>query len=335
MNTTTDLLSHGRHCAAAPARGASDTVARLTRRRFQHRSLLGLKVNLYTADEVEGLAGALEGDLADAPVECLMVGDSYFNTHLGRASTRLSPAEQSWGLDVLVHQVGEVRAAMDRFLAGEDMPLLMADMPDGTVVSPRAVVTAARRYVDAGADVVKVEVDSEMSLECVEALASSGIAVAAHLGYTPQHGTLGRRGESLTEALELFAAARSARDAGADVLVLEMVSEVVNRALSMPDSGGLPGYSVFSGAAPYGGQSLNVWDAVFRPAREYRYFPTTGTLDRDQDRDAYTPEVIGSHLALLIRQTLDGRFPLSPPTRLTPKDQHLLLTGSPWRAAAA
>jgi ketopantoate hydroxymethyltransferase len=307
-------------------------IARQASWRYAARQLIGLKVNLYTAEEVAGLAQALDGGPPDIPVECLMVGDSYFTTHLCRESTRLtSPDEQALGLSVLVKQVAEVRTAMDALLPDARMPYLMADLPDGTLDSPEAALRAARRFVDAGADVVKMEIVEPGVVRCVDRVAGHGIPVAVHLGYTPQRGSARRHGDTVPDAARLFAAARDARDAGACALVLEMVSEVVNRALSMPDVTSVPVYSMRSGSAPYGGQSLNVWDAVFRQPTPQRLFPQTATLDVDRDLASYTADTVAAHLGELIRLTLDGEFPLSPPTRLTADEQYSLLASWPWR----
>ena len=310
-------------------------LARHVSRRFAARELIGLKINLYTAAEVSGLALALADGLAQAPVECLMVGDSYFTTHLGRDGTALTgPDEQARGLAVLVDRVAEVRAAVDALLAPGRLPYLMADLPDGAMDTPQAALRAAARFTDAGADVVKMEITHPGLMRCVEHVADAGVPVVAHLGYTPQRGSLSRHGDTVPHAVALFADARRVRDAGACALVLEMVSETVNRALSMPDLTSLPVYSVFSGSAPYGGQRLNVWDAVFRPPTPRRFFPPTAVFDAERDRERYTPEVIADRLGDLIRRTLADAFPPSPPTRLTVDERYELLASWPWRGGA-
>jgi ketopantoate hydroxymethyltransferase len=307
-------------------------LARHVTRRYTARQPVGLKVNLYTGVEVEGLARMVHGPVPDAPMECVMVGDSFFSTHLGRPSTRLATvAEQAWGLSILIAQVAEVRVAMDTLLPA-DTAYLLADLPDGTLDDTTSAMTAARRMVDAGADAVKVEVADLSVLGRVECIAGAGVPVVAHLGYTPQRGAPRRRGDDYDDARRLFAAARRARDAGACAVVLEMVSEVVNRALNLPAPDSLPVYSIFSGSAPYCGQTLNVWDAVFRPPTPRRYFPPTATLEPCRDRSRYTAQVVADHLTDLVRLTLDGAFPLSPPTRLTAVEQYALLTSGPWQA---
>ncbi|MFF7635713.1 3-methyl-2-oxobutanoate hydroxymethyltransferase [Kitasatospora sp. NPDC008050] len=322
---STDLLT--------PAIGSTQLACHL--RRFDDPGELGLKINLYRGLEVEGLARALAAPgLADSPIECLMVGDSYFMTHLGRPGTVLAgAAEQEWALATLVALVAEVRGAMERHLPTARRPFLLADLPDGATADRAAALAATARYTAAGADAVKIEVAGERELRCVEAVAATGVPTVAHLGYTPQLGRLARHGEGMAEALTLFAQARRAREAGAAALVVEMVSEPVNQALSRPHQDGLPVYSVFSGRARWGGQSLNLWDSVVRPARPSRFFPPTAVLDAAEVPTRYTPELIGDRMAELIRLTRDGGFPLSPRTALTEHEIADLSAFDPWSAA--
>lgn len=304
-------------------------------RRHDSPAQLGLKVNAYRGYEIEGLAKALRApDLVDSPVECVMVGDSYFMTHLGRPTTVMSgPAERDWALSTLVGLVAEVREVMDREFTPARTPFLLADLPDGTTSGPAAARAAADRFTVAGADAVKIEVADEDQLACVEAVAATGLPTLAHLGYTPQLTSLGRHGDGVDDALELFARARRARDAGACGLIVEMVSEPVNQALSRPHPAGLPVYSVFSGRARWGGQSLNLWDAVVRPAKGGRYFPPTPVIDAADVPAAYTPDLIADRMRELIRLTLAGWFPLSPRTALDARQAARITDTDPWSAS--
>lgn len=243
--------------------------------RYEAPARVGLKVNAYRGYEVEGLARALAApDLADCPLECVMVGDSYFMTHLGRSSTVLSgPEEREWAMSTLVALVAEVREALDAFFPAHRRPFLLADLPDGATGEVPLALAAGERFRAAGADAVKLELAGDRDLDCLQALAVSGCTALGHLGYTPQSGALSRHGDTLDGARQMFAQARRVRDAGAAGLIVEMVSEPVNQALSLPTADGIPLYSVFSGRAEFGGQSLNIWDAVVRPARGSRFFP--------------------------------------------------------------
>ncbi|MEU5210125.1 3-methyl-2-oxobutanoate hydroxymethyltransferase [Streptomyces sp. NPDC020742] len=303
--------------------------------RYDSPAQLGLKINAYRGYEVEGLAEALRvPDLHDAPVECVMVGDSYFMTHLGRSGTTLTgDAEQEWGLATLTGLVAEVRKAMDAEFPAARRPFLLADLPDGATRSPATARAAADRFVAAGADAVKIEVAGEGEFDCIEAVAATGTPTLAHLGYTPQSGGLARHGDALDGALALFAQARRARAAGGCGLIVEMVSEAVNQALSRPHPEGLPLYSVFSGRARWGGQSLNLWDAVVRPVPGGRYFPPTPVIDAAEVEERYTPELIADRMRQLLRLSVAGWFPLSPRTALTPRETAEITGIDPWSAS--
>jgi ketopantoate hydroxymethyltransferase len=300
--------------------------------RYRVPAQLGIKINAYRDYEVAALAQAVRiPALQDSPIECVMVGDSYFMTHLGRPSTVLAgAAEHRWALDCLVDLTAEVRAALDREFPADRRPFLLADMPDGTTRSTASARAAAARFVAAGADAVKIEVTGHHELRSVAAVAETSAPTLAHIGYAPQRTVLGRYGETLQEAMALFAQARQLRDAGACGLIMEMVSEPVNRALARPHLKGIPVYSVFSGRARWGGQSLNVWDAVVRPARSTRYFPPTAVIDRSEVGHAYTQDLIADRTRELIQLTLAGWFPLSPRTSLAAREIATIDDIDPW-----
>ncbi|GAA4013696.1 hypothetical protein GCM10022384_67490 [Streptomyces marokkonensis] len=300
--------------------------------RYTSPAKLGIKVNLYRDIEVEGLAQALRApDLADCPVECLMVGDSYFMTHLGRPGTAMrDDQERAWALEVMLGLVAEVHASMGASLPRARRPFLLADLPDGAADTIAGAASAAERFMAAGADAVKIEAVGPESLYCAEAVAKLDIPTVVHLGYTPQRGDLTRRGNTIDDAAALFAEARRARDAGACGLVLEMVSEPVNAALSRPGPGSLPVYSVFSGRAEYGGYSLNVWDAVVRSAVPRQLFPPTPVIDVAQVPERYTPDLLADRLGELLRMTVAGDFPRHLKNRMSPDDQQVLADTDPW-----
>jgi ketopantoate hydroxymethyltransferase len=300
-------------------------------RRYESPAQTGLKINLYRAVEVEGLAVALDTLAAEQPpVECVMVGDSYFMTHLGRSTTALNgEAEREEGLDTLVGLVTEVRGAVEANFSPKSRPFVLADLPDGTVDTPAGARAAAGRFFAAGADAVKIEFSGPVARDCITAVTSDG-AVFGHLGYTPQSGTLRRHGNSPTEASQVFAQARQIRDAGACGLIVEMVSEPVNQALSRPDARALPVYSIFSGRARWGGQSLNAWDAVVKSPRPARHFPPTAVIDRSEVPEEYTAKLIGDRLAELMQMTLSGWYPRSPRTSMSESEVDRLAEAGPW-----
>lgn len=317
-----------------PIHALSDSgLGRLGVDRARQVAPVAIKINLYNALEAAAVLEAITTMRAAEAVECFMVGDSYLMTHLGYSTTQLDTREQQdWFLNVMISLVGEVARTLAP-LNHTRRPYLIADLPDGAATAPGRCLAAAERLTAAGAEALKLEITSQDSLAVLEALARHGHVVLAHIGYTPQDGTNRRYGDTVAEAHELFAAARAARDHGACGLTLERVSEPVNRVLCRVRPGALPIYSIFSGKAEGGGQSLNVWDAVFAPDCPRRYFPPTATLTRASYPAGYTEAVIREHMTRLLDATLRGEFPLSPPTQLSTVEVAGLLEIDPWQTA--
>ncbi len=293
--------------------------------RIAHPDVPRIKVNLYRGYEVTAVAQAVEdlrGEVAGfTQVDSLMVADSVLTTHLGQTSTRVPPGQEADFLRTMREMVAEiVAAAREAFGAGPEAPYVIADMPDGSARTPDDAERNGAGMLDLGADILKVEVGEDGGFPVLERLGRAGLPVIAHLGYTPQTRDNRKYGITLEEAQALCAAARRARDAGARAIVLERVSGAVNGLLSRPAPNGLPVYSIFSGRCPYLGQSLNVWDSVIRPDFAAKAFPPTANLDRDAYPEGYTIPVIRSHMAALVRTTLEGRYPprdpLPPPEGL-------------------
>ncbi len=283
------------------------------RQRETNPGRVGIKVNLYHGYELEAVAAAAaEAALDPDPIECFMVADSYLMTHLGRPSTRLAPGERDWGLALMAALVAECRDARDGAYRNGARPYILGDLPDGAARTPRYAVTSAQVLIDAGAEAVKLEVAGRAQLAQVDALGAAGIPVVVHLGYSPQRGELRRHGQTRAEVAALCDLAGSVRNLGAVAVVVEMVTEAVNQLLCAPDPDALPVYSIFSGRADLGGQSVNVWDSVFRRTPPSRFFPPTATLDPTLDRDRYRPPVIRAAMRELLQLTVEGRFPPSP-----------------------
>jgi len=295
-----------------------EKIKRQLARRPHNPGRIGLKINLYHDFEVEAVVRAADAaGVAANQIECMMVGDSYLTTHLARSSTRLEPGEHEWARGLMASLVSECRAAIDRTLPTSEAPYLLADMPDGAAASPDSAIRSARSFLDAGAEAVKLEVASEYDFVTLEGVCDAGIPAVVHLGYTPQQGPLRRYGATIDEFCGLCDDVRRARACGAVAIVLEMVTETANRLLCRPHPGGLAVYSIFSGRAELGAQSLNVWDSVFQ-RRASKYFPPTATLDVARDRDRYGPETIVPAMRELMRMTVDRRFPLTPEGRDLP-----------------
>ncbi|MBT9594547.1 MAG: 3-methyl-2-oxobutanoate hydroxymethyltransferase [Vitreoscilla sp.] len=161
--------------------------------------------------------------LDDAGVDVLLVGDSLGNVIQGEAST----------LPVTLEQM----AYHTRCVAqGKRAAFLIADMPFGAYeASPEQAFASAVALMRSGAQMVKLE-GGGYTAETVRFLVERGIPVCAHLGLTPQrvHAIGGYRvqGRDDTSAALLRADAAALADAGAAMLVLELVPSILAREIS-------------------------------------------------------------------------------------------------------
>jgi ketopantoate hydroxymethyltransferase len=302
--------------------------------RLEKNYINSIKINLYREYEVEAVAAAIqETSYADTykHPDCIMVADSYLTTHLGRSSTRLcSVEEQQWFLKVMQELVTEVRQGINLSFWPESRPYLIADMPDGSVTNLEMAFRTTDGMLSSGADAVKIEVSTPETLNIIEALSQRRIPVIAHIGYTPQAGISRAYGLNYSETMTIFATARAVRDHGAVALVIERVSEVINQSLCTHRKNALPVYSIFSGKSLYGGQSLNVWDAVFLPSFKAKLFPPTACFDSSAFPSIYTHEVIKKQFAKLLMETLVGNFPPTPSFKMDKECITAIQHIDPW-----
>jgi 3-methyl-2-oxobutanoate hydroxymethyltransferase len=179
----------------------------------------GEKISMLTAYDAT-FARVLD----DAGVDTLLVGDSLGNVMQGETST----------LPVtLAHMVYHTRCVAQ----GNRNAWLIADMPFGAYeASPQQAFASAVELMRAGAQMVKLE-GGGVTVETVRFLTERGIPVCAHLGLTPQrvHALGGFRvqGRDDGAAAVLKADAAALADAGAAMLVLELVPSQLAREITL------------------------------------------------------------------------------------------------------
>ena len=162
--------------------------------------------------------------LDDAGVDVLLVGDSLGMVLQGRTSTL--PVT----LDEMAYHTRCVAGAGPR-------AWVIADLPFGSYqASTEQALHSAACLMQAGAQMVKLE-GGGWTAEVVRRLVERGIPVCAHLGLTPQsvHAlggwrVQGREGEA---ADTLRRHARELADAGATMLVLELMPSALAGAISV------------------------------------------------------------------------------------------------------
>jgi 3-methyl-2-oxobutanoate hydroxymethyltransferase len=175
--------------------------------------------------------GALAADRAG--LDTILVGDSLGMVVLGYDST--VPVT----MDEMLHHCRAVRrGAQYAYLIG-DLPFLayQADRAE-------AVRNAGRFLKEGGMDAVKLEGGRPMA-DTVRAITDAGMTLIGHIGLTPQSaGQLGGyrvQGRTAAEAERLLGDAVALQDAGAQMIVLEMmpdrVAARISRELRIPTIG--------------------------------------------------------------------------------------------------
>ncbi len=168
----------------------------------------------------------------DAGVEMLLVGDSLGMVLQGRSST----------LPVTLEEMAyHVRCVA----TGNRTAFVIGDLPFASYQQSREqAMASAATLMQAGAQMVKLE-GGGWTAETVRFLTERGVPVCAHLGLTPQsvHALGGYRIQGKTDAAAatLKADARELADAGAALLVLELIPSTlaaeVTRILPIPTIG--------------------------------------------------------------------------------------------------
>src|ERR1035437_7791108 len=173
----------------------------------------GEKITMLTAYDATFAA------VADAAgVECILVGDSLGMVCQGLSST------VGVSLETMCYHVESVARGLRRSQA---TAWLIGDLPFGAYhESKEQALRSAAALMQAGAHMVKFE-GGGWTADTVRFLVERGIPVCAHLGLTPQtvHALGGYRvqGKTLESATLLKQQAHALQDAGAALLVLEMV----------------------------------------------------------------------------------------------------------------
>jgi 3-methyl-2-oxobutanoate hydroxymethyltransferase len=188
--------------------------------------------------------------IESAGVDVMLVGDSLGMVIQGHDSTLPVTIE-----DIVYHLQCVMRASESAFVIG-DMPFMSYATVD------QAIHNAARLMQEGGAQMVKLE-GGDIQISIVEALASRGIPVCAHLGLQPQavHKIGGYRvqGRDEAAAVKMMQQSNSLVDAGADFLLLECVPEALAKTIT--DAVDIPVIGIGAGV-DCDGQILVLQDAI-------------------------------------------------------------------------
>jgi 3-methyl-2-oxobutanoate hydroxymethyltransferase len=169
--------------------------------------------------------------LDESGIDIILVGDSLGMVVLGYLDTTQVTIEE------MLHHTRAVARGAKR-------ALLVADLPINTYNSPAEAVTNARRFLECGAQAVKLEGGASHAPQ-IRAIIAAGIPLMAHIGMLPQsvreEGGYKVKGRSAAEAEQLLADAHAVEAAGAFSVVLEIVAAETARqitaAISIPTIG--------------------------------------------------------------------------------------------------
>jgi 3-methyl-2-oxobutanoate hydroxymethyltransferase len=196
----------------------------VTLQRLLDMHAAGEKIAMLTAYDAT-FAHAME----DAGVDSILIGDSLGNVVQGLQTT--VPVT----LEAMVYHTANVARA-------RRTAWILADLPFGTYhESPQVAWRNAMQLAQAGAHMIKLE-GGGWTTETVRFLTERGIPVCAHLGLTPQTVTalsgFKVQGRDERGAAQIKAHARELVDAGAQMLLLEMVPAALagelTRSLGVP-----------------------------------------------------------------------------------------------------
>ena len=160
--------------------------------------------------------------LDESGIDIILVGDSLGMVVLGYPDTTQVT------IDEMLHHTRAVARGVKR-------ALLVADLPINTYNSPGEAVANARRFVECGAQAVKLEGGASHAPQ-IRAIVAAGIPLMAHIGMLPQsvreEGGYKVKGRSAAEAEKLLADAHAVETAGAFSVVLEIVAAETTRQIT-------------------------------------------------------------------------------------------------------
>ncbi len=199
------------------------TISDLMRKKEQGEKITMLTAYDYPTAQMVDKAG----------IDTILVGDSLGMVVLGYASTVPVSMEE-----MIHHTKAVTRGTEYAFVIG-DMPFMSYQ----TGIQ-KAIENAGRFMKEGGCDAVKLEGGSEAA-PVVKAIVTAGVPVCGHIGLTPQTATqlsgFKVQGKDAESAKKLIESAKDLEEAGAFMMVMECIPEVlasrITKELGIPTIG--------------------------------------------------------------------------------------------------
>ncbi len=192
---------------------------------FERKSKTPLKkLSVLTAYDFN-TAYALE----QAGVDLILVGDSLAMVALGYEDTTQVTA-------------GEMLTFTKAVLRGAPNTTVVADIPLLSIKKELSkTIEDCKKFIEAGADLVKIENAEPETLELLLELKKLDIPFMGHIGYTPQRPEKFTGSKMITDEELLLSEAKALENAGALAIVLEVIpdqiAKKITETLSIPTVG--------------------------------------------------------------------------------------------------
>jgi len=171
----------------------------------------------------------------EAGADVILVGDSLGGVIHGQ------PTTLSVTMDDMLYHMRHVAHAREN-------TLLIGDMPYHSYENKKSALSNAKRFMDAGADMVKLEGAGNGTgsiSESIEHIINNDIPVCGHLGLLPQSveelGGYKVQGREQNAAKQMIADAKHLEAIGVDMIVLECIpsdlGKKISNAISIPTIG--------------------------------------------------------------------------------------------------
>lgn len=183
-------------------------------------------------------------------IDFLLVGDSAGMVLQGAETTHVVTLEE-----MMLYTRSVARGVASAQV--EKKPQIVSDLPIGTYQDSAMAFASSQKLIQSGAQIVKLE---GPCLEVIETLVKHKIRVCGHIGLTPQ--TIRDykvQGRTSAEAKRLKDEALAIQEAGAEMIVLEMIPSAL--AAEITESLRIPTIGIGAGAAT-NGQVLVLYDLL-------------------------------------------------------------------------